>query len=361
MEKDEILSDGPAVSPSGELALGRNLLVAFMPWYGYNYEDAIILSEKMVRDDLFTSIHIEEFDVSAQETELGPEEITADLPNVSEEELKNLGKDGIVRIGAEVQAGDILVGKITPKGETELTPEEKLLRVIFGEKARDVANTSLVVPPGISGVVQSVHKYIPSEKISDTDVEQQLKEIEKECSEKKKTIKKIITENIKEILEKQKLPTRKLTQSFESWENVYKSLEDTKTKHLVGLLIETGKQEAEKLEKERKNRETKARKGAELEPNVICKIVVEIALKKKVSVGDKMSGRHGNKGVVSVILPEQDMPFLDDGTPVDIVLNPLGVPSRMNVGQILETHLGWAMRTLGYAARNAGFRVHQRT
>ncbi|MCL5674294.1 MAG: DNA-directed RNA polymerase subunit beta' [Candidatus Omnitrophica bacterium] len=348
IEKEQLLTDGPAVSRTGELALGRNLIVAFMPWNGYNYEDAIILNEKLVRDDLFTSIHIEEFELTAQETELGPEEITADIPNVAESDLRNLEKDGIIRIGAEVKTGDILVGKITPKGETELTPEEKLLRVIFGEKARDVVNTSLVVPSGVSGTVVNVHKYIPSEKISEEKIQVSIKEIENESAGKKKIVKKIITQNIKSLLEKKNRTARDLTQNPETWERIHKSLPDDSIKEQIGTLIKIGRDELLKIDKERKNKETKIKKGAELELNVICKIVVDIAIKKKVSVGDKMSGRHGNKGVVSVILPEQDMPFLADGNPVDIILNPLGVPSRMNVGQILETHLGWAMKSLGY-------------
>ncbi|MCL5408588.1 MAG: DNA-directed RNA polymerase subunit beta, partial [Candidatus Omnitrophica bacterium] len=348
VEKDQFLTDGPAVSKTGELALGRNLLVAFMPWNGYNYEDAIILNERLVKDDLFTSIHIEEFEISAQETELGPEEITADIPNVSESDLRNLNKDGIIRIGAEVKTGDILVGKITPKGETELTPEEKLLRVIFGEKSRDVINTSLVVPSGVTGTVVNVHKYVPSEKIPKEEIQNNIKKIEKECSEKRNIVKKIITQNIKNILEKNKLSTKKLTHNPDTWDYIYKSISDAKIKEIIGHLIKIGKNELSKILQDKKNKEFKIKKGTELKSNVICKIVVDIAIKKKVSVGDKMSGRHGNKGVVSVILPEQDMPFLSDGTPVDVVLNPLGVPSRMNVGQVLETHLGWAMKSLGY-------------
>ncbi|MCM8759415.1 MAG: DNA-directed RNA polymerase subunit beta, partial [Candidatus Omnitrophica bacterium] len=355
VKRGQIISDGPAVSPEGELALGRNLLVAFMPWRGYNFEDAIVLSEKLVKEDTFTSIHIEKFEVIAQETERGPEEITADLPNVSEDELKNLDKNGIIRIGAEVKPGDILVGKITPKGEAELTPEEKLLRVIFGEKARDVANTSLVVPPGVYGVVINVKTQYPSDRIPQSQVQQQLKKIEKELKEKRNIVKKIIVDKIKEVLSRNKISYTRLTSNPDTWEKIVRSIDKPDIRSEVEKIVNIGKEELEKLEREAKNEENKVRKGSELEPNVICKVTVEIATKKKIAVGDKMSGRHGNKGVISVILPEEDMPFLEDGTPVDIVLNPLGVPSRMNIGQILETHLGWALKTLGYSMETPVF------
>ncbi len=355
VKKGQIISDGPAVSPEGDLALGKNLLVAFMPWQGYNFEDAIILSERLVKEDTFTSIHIEKFDVTAQETERGQEEITADLPNVSEEELRNLGKDGIVRIGAEVKPGDILVGKITPKGEVELTPEEKLLRVIFGEKARDVANTSLIVPPGIYGVVINVKVYWPSEKIDENKVREGIKKIESELKKKKNIVRRIITERIKSVLVRHGISTAMLGSSVEGWDRITSSIDKEEVKKEVSKIVEIGKEEIEKLEREAKNEEIKIRRGSELEPGVLCKVSVEIATKKKVAVGDKMSGRHGNKGVISVVLPEEDMPFLEDGTPVDIVLNPLGVPSRMNIGQILETHLGWALKTLGYSMETPVF------
>ncbi|MCX7705915.1 MAG: DNA-directed RNA polymerase subunit beta' [bacterium] len=355
VKEGQIISDGPAVSPEGDLALGRNLLVAFMPWRGYNFEDAIILSERLVKEDTFTSIHIEKFEVTAQDTERGPEEITADLPNVSEEELRNLDKNGIIRIGAEVKPGDILVGKITPKGEAELTPEEKLLRVIFGEKARDVANTSLIVPPGVYGVVINVKTYYPSDRIPEQQINEQLEKIEKELKAKKNTVRKIITDKIKDILSYHKISSTRLTSNPESWERVVRSIDKDDIRSEVKRIVDIGKEELERLEREAKNEEIKIRKGSELEPNVICKVSVEIATKKKVAVGDKMSGRHGNKGVISIILPEEDMPFLEDGTPVDIILNPLGVPSRMNIGQVLETHLGWALRTLGYSIETPVF------
>jgi len=355
VKKGQIISDGPAVSPEGYLALGKNLLVAFMPWRGYNFEDAIVLSERLVKEDTFTSIHIERFEVIAQETERGPEEITADLPNVSEEELRNLDENGIIRIGAEVKPGDILVGKITPKGESELTPEEKLLRVIFGEKARDVANTSLTVPPGVYGVVVNVKTYYPTERISEDQVKKQVSEIEKELKNKKAIVCKIIKEQIKEILIRNKISATRLTTNPDSWDRIVNSIDNEDIKNQVKKIVDIGKSELEKLEQDANNEKIKIRRGSELEPNVICKVSVEIAIKKKVAVGDKMSGRHGNKGVISVILPEEDMPFLEDGTPVDIVLNPLGVPSRMNIGQILETHLGWALRTLGCSAETPVF------
>jgi len=355
VKKGQIISDGPAVSPEGDLALGRNLLVAFMPWQGYNFEDAIILSEKLVKEDTFTSIHIEKFEVTAQETERGPEEITSDLPNASEEELRNLDKNGIIRVGAEVKPGDIFVGKITPKGEAELTPEEKLLRVIFGEKARDVANTSLIVPPGVSGVVINVKTYYPADKIPEESIKVQIEKIEKDLAEKKKIVRTIITGRIKDTLSARRIPSTRLTTSIESWDRIVRSIDNNSVKEEIKKIVEIGITELEKLEKEASNEKIKVRRGSELEPNVICKVLVEIATKKKVAIGDKMSGRHGNKGVISVVLPEEDMPFLEDGTPVDIVLNPLGVPSRMNIGQILETHLGWALKTLGYSAETPVF------
>ncbi|MCM8766636.1 MAG: DNA-directed RNA polymerase subunit beta' [Candidatus Omnitrophica bacterium] len=347
VEKGDILTDGFAISKTGELSLGRNLLVAFMPWHGYNYEDAILISERLVKDDVFTSIHIKEFEVEARETELGPEEITADLPNVPEEQLVNLDKDGIVKIGTEVEPDDILVGKITPRGESELTPEEKLLRVIFGEKSKNVLNTSERVPPGVKGVVINVRKYKRRENVSEQEIEKEVKQALQTYKKKEKIVKEIITNQIKEFLEKKKIKL-KVTSGVSGWERLVNKVPDDIREDLIKI-IEIGKRELEKIELEAREEEIKIRKGYELDPDVIMKVVVEIAIKKKIAVGDKMSGRHGNKGVIAKILPEEDMPFLSDGTPVDIVLNPLGVPSRMNVGQILETHLGWALKTLGYS------------
>jgi len=347
VEEGQVLTDGFAISKTGELSLGKNVLVAFMPWHGYNYEDAILISERLVKDDVFTSIHIKEFEVEARDTELGPEEITADLPNVPEEELANLDEEGIVKIGTEVEPDDILVGKITPRGESELTPEEKLLRVIFGEKSKNVLNTSERVPPGVKGVVINVRKYKRREDVSEEEIEKEVKQMLKSFKEKEKIVKDIITEEIKKFLKSKNIKT-KVTSGISGWEKLINKVPDDVKKELQKI-IDIGKSELEKIEIQAREEELKIRKGYELDPDVRMKVVVEIATKKKIAVGDKMSGRHGNKGVVGKILPEEDMPFLEDGTPVDIVLNPLGVPSRMNIGQILETHLGWALKALGYS------------
>ncbi len=307
--KGDIIADGPSTE-LGELALGRNVLVAFMPWNGYNFEDSILLSERIVKDDVFSSIHIEEFEVMARDTKLGPEEITRDIPNVSEEALKNLDEAGIVYIGAEVRAGDILVGKITPKGESPMTPEEKLLRAIFGEKASDVRDTSLRVPPGVQGTVVEVRVF----NRHGVEKDERALAIEREEIERL----------AKDRDDEQAILDR----------NVYGRL---------GEMLEgkTGEQRfLDKVEK--------LQRGDELPPGVMKMVKVFVAVKRKIQPGDKMAGRHGNKGVVSKIVPAEDMPFLGDGQPVDIVLNPLGVPSRMNVGQILETHLGWACAGLGH-------------
>ncbi len=344
--KGQIISDGPAVSRSGELSLGRNLLVAFMPWHGYNYEDAILLSERLVKEDFFTSIHIKEFEVQVRETELGPEEITSDLPDTPEERRKNLDKEGIVIIGSEVEPDDILVGKVTPRGESELTPEEKLLRVIFGEKAKDVQNTSLKVPPGTKGTVINVRKYTRRENMSEDEINKDLKELRARYLAKGKAIKKVITEELKKFSSAHNIKY-KILPNPEGWKKFLNKISE-KYRPDVQKIITLGESELERHNKELHNKVLKIKKGPELDPDVICKIVVEVAVKKKVEVGDKMSGRHGNKGVVSKIVPEEDMPFLKDGTPVDIVLNPLGVPSRMNIGQVLETHLGMALKALGY-------------
>ncbi|MCM8807549.1 MAG: DNA-directed RNA polymerase subunit beta' [Candidatus Omnitrophica bacterium] len=347
VEEGQILTDGPAVSRDGELSLGRNLLVAFMPWHGYNYEDAILISERLVKDDVFTSIHIKEFEVEARDTELGPEEITADIPNVPEEQLANLDEEGIVKIGTEVEPDDILVGKITPRGEAELTPEEKLLRVIFGEKSKNVLNTSEKVPPGIKGVVINVRKYKRREDMSEEEIKKEIEKVQKNFKNKEKIVREIITAEIKKLLEVYKI-NLKVTSTVSGWKKLINKVPDEVREKLMKI-IEIGEKEIEKIETQLQEEEAKIKKGVELEPDVRMKVVVEVAIKKKIAVGDKMSGRHGNKGVIAKILPEEDMPFLEDGTPVDIVLNPLGVPSRMNVGQILETHLGWALKTLGYS------------
>jgi DNA-directed RNA polymerase subunit beta len=367
----DVIADGPATD-QGELALGRNVLVAFMPWGGYNFEDAILVSERLVKDDRFTSIHIEEFEVQARDTKLGKEEVTRDIPNVSEEALKDLDDSGIVRIGAKVKAGDILVGKITPKGETQLTPEEKLLRAIFGEKAGDVRDTSLTVPPGIEGTVVDVKvfsrrgvdkderaKSIEEEEIGrlEKDYQDEIAMVEMERDQKLKNLL-VSKTSVNELFD----PTSKTTrvtrkgdrierpdlENF-SWNELkkVKVKEDEGLTQMVKKIEELAEEQISIYDSMLEERIGRLRRGDDLPPGVIKMVKVYVAVKRKLSVGDKMAGRHGNKGVVSKILPEEDMPFLPDGTPVEIVLNPLGVPSRMNVGQILETHLGWAARALG--------------
>ncbi|MGQ9687824.1 MAG: DNA-directed RNA polymerase subunit beta [Desulfobaccales bacterium] len=369
VEKGQVIADGPATE-MGQLALGKNVMVAFMPWGGYNFEDSILVSERLVKDDVFTSIHIEEFEVMARDTKLGKEEITRDIPNVGEEALKDLDDSGIIRIGAEVRPGDILVGKITPKGETQLTPEEKLLRAIFGEKAGDVKDTSLKVPPGIEGVVidarvfsrKGVEKDDRSRSIEDEAVAKLQKDQADEItiitqSFKQKlaelVVGKELAENIEDerqgiiILEKgQPVPADLVKrQPLEFWRHV--SFVEAGLEDQVDRLLESYQDQLELVNMVFEAKLSRVRKVDELPPGVIKKVKVFVAMKRKLAVGDKMAGRHGNKGVVSRIMPEEDMPYFEDGTPVDIVLNPLGVPSRMNVGQVMETHLGWASHALG--------------
>jgi len=370
VEAGDIIADGPATE-MGELALGRNVLVAFMPWGGYNFEDSILVSEKLIQEDTFTSIHIEEFEVLARDTKLGKEEITRDIPNVGEDMLINLDESGIVRIGAEVKAGDILVGKITPKGETQLSPEEKLLRAIFGEKARDVQDTSLRVPTGVEGTVISVNIF--SRKGADKD--ERTRSIEDE--ERARLLKdqedqiRILRESVNKRLKKM-LVGKVVAKKYEDEKKkkvifpknhviTEDDVDNLPIAKWINVPIVHGEDLPEKIEriKETLDEEInvlkvifekkieKLKQGDELPPGVIKMVKVSLAVKRKLSVGDKMAGRHGNKGVLSRILPVEDMPYLADGTPVDIVLNPLGVPSRMNVGQILETHLGWAAKGLG--------------
>ena len=367
----DVIADGPATD-QGELALGRNVLVAFMPWGGYNFEDAILVSERLVKDDRFTSIHIEEFEVQARDTKLGKEEVTRDIPNVSEEALKDLDDSGIVRIGAKVKAGDILVGKITPKGETQLTPEEKLLRAIFGEKAGDVRDTSLTVPPGIEGTVVDVKvfsrrgvdkderaKSIEEEEIGrlEKDYQDEIAMVEMERDQKlknllvgKTSLNELFdpTNKVRRVTKKSDRIERPDLDNF-SWNELkkVKVKEDEGLAQMVKKIEELAEEQISIYDSMLEERIGRLRRGDDLPPGVIKMVKVYVAVKRKLSVGDKMAGRHGNKGVVSKILPEEDMPFLPDGTPVEIVLNPLGVPSRMNVGQILETHLGWAARALG--------------
>jgi DNA-directed RNA polymerase subunit beta len=329
IKKGQVVADGPATR-QGELALGKNVLVAFMPWNGYNYEDAIILSESLVYNDVFTSVHIEEFELEARDTKLGKEEITRDIPNVGEEALKDLDEGGIVRIGADVAPGDILVGKVTPKGETELTPEEKLLRAIFGEKAGDVRDASLKTPPGVEGKVIDVRVFArhDREELSKKQENELVKQIEKKYDKLIEAIEKSTAESVKAVEKEGKGGKDEVRLSCDR----IKAIAEDRKSDLLN---------------EKEKEITKIRKGDELPPGVIKLVKVYIAKKRKISVGDKMAGRHGNKGVVSKIVPVEDLPYLSDGTPVDIVLNPLGVPSRMNVGQILETQLGYAARALG--------------
>ncbi|HSL83773.1 MAG TPA: DNA-directed RNA polymerase subunit beta, partial [Thermoanaerobaculia bacterium] len=368
VRKGDVLADGPSTD-RGELALGRNVLVAFMPWRGYNFEDAILVSEKLVRDDYFTSIHIEEFEIEARDTKLGPEEITRDIPNVSEGALKDLDESGIVRIGANVKSGDILVGKVTPKGETQLTPEEKLLRAIFGEKAGDVRDASLKVPPGIDGTVvdvkifsrKGVEKDIRAKEIEESEIARLEKNIKDETrilhEERNKKIRdsllgQKVTAEVKardgeSLLKKGEKVSTAALERLTRAEILRLPIEDGKLLDAVEAVYRKTDSQVEVLHQVNQERIALLQKGDELPPGVIKLVKVYVAMKRKLQVGDKMAGRHGNKGVISRILPEEDMPYLPDGTPVEIVLNPLGVPSRMNVGQILETHLGWAGKVLG--------------
>jgi len=370
VKKNQVIADGPATH-HGELALGQNVLVAFMPWGGYNFEDAVLISERLVKDDRFTSIHIEEFEIEARDTKLGKEEITRDIPNVGEEALKDLDESGIIRIGAEVRPGDILVGKVTPKGETVLTPEERLLRAIFGEKAEDVRDASLYVPPGIQGTVvgvkvfsrKGVDKDERAKSIEDEEVARLQKDFDDEIAiigkERDRRIRELCTGRIvgkdvkvkgsrKVLVPKRKKLTEELLGTFavEELQEIGKALDEA-TAQRVERIVTGADNQIHVLQTLLDNRIARLRKGDELAPGVFKMVKVYVAMKRKLAVGDKMAGRHGNKGVISKILPEEDMPYLPDGTPVEVVLNPLGVPSRMNVGQILETHLGWAAQALG--------------
>ncbi len=379
VDAGDIIADGSGTK-DGELALGKNILVAFMPWRGYNFEDAILISEKVVSEDRYTSVHIEEFEVEARDTRLGNEEITRDIPNVGDEALRNLDDSGIVRIGAEVEPGDILVGKVTPKSETELSPEEKLLRAIFGEKAGDVRDSSLIASPGVDGIVVDVRVFSRKEARSKTKEERtsenrEIKEIEKQFAGQIDKIKEEKSRKLHKLLVGKKLSASILDQ--ESGRAVIAQGRTVRVKDL-GKIVEKGDldnikindpvqeqelgrimrlldSQIEELTFELEREIDRVKRGDELPPGVLKKVKVYIASKKKISVGDKMAGRHGNKGVVAKVLPEEDMPFLEDGTPVEIVLNPLGVPSRMNVGQILETHLGWAAKILGFYAASPVF------
>jgi DNA-directed RNA polymerase subunit beta len=369
--KGQVIADGPCTD-FGELALGRNVLVAFMPWRGYNFEDAILVSEKMVKEDYYTSVHIEEFELEARDTKLGPEEVTRDIPNVSESTLRNLDEAGVIRIGAGIKQGDIIVGKVTPKGETQLTPEEKLLRAIFGEKAGDVRDASLYGPPGIEGIVVDVKIFSRKGQEKDERAKaieaNQIAKLEKNLSDE---IRILTDERLKRLdgllggkevqadLHDERTNKRLLTKdaildrdtieriSTRNLKRIKYADKDPRVNEQIDEIEEMTSRQIDVLKKIVNEKKEKLTKGDELPPGVIKLVKVYIAMKRKLSVGDKMAGRHGNKGVIARILPEEDMPYLEDGTPVEIVLNPLGVPSRMNVGQILETHLGWAGFELG--------------
>jgi len=359
--KGDIIADGPSTD-LGELALGRNVLVAFMPWNGYNFEDSILISERIVRDDVYTSIHLEEFDIAARDTKLGPEEITRDIPNVGEEALRNLDEAGIVAVGAEVKAGDILVGKVTPKGESPMTPEEKLLRAIFGEKASDVRDTSLRVPPGDAGTVVEVRVFnrhgIDKDQRALQIEREQIEQLQEDKEDEQSILERNTYKRLRDVLIGKDaaagpsgFKTGKVTEAaladiseLSMWEIALKS---EKAQAGVDSLRASFDESIRELEARFNDKVDKVQQGDDLPPGVMKVVKVFLAVKRKLQPGDKMAGRHGNKGVISKINPIEDMPFLADGTPVDIVLNPLGVPSRMNVGQILETHLGWAAAGLG--------------
>jgi DNA-directed RNA polymerase subunit beta len=370
VKKGQIIADGPA-SELGELALGQNVMVAFMSWGGYNFEDSMLISERVVKEDIYTSIHIEEFEVVSRDTKLGKEEITRDIPNVGEDALKNLDESGIIRIGAEVNPGDILAGKITPKGETQLSPEEKLLRAIFGDKAGDVRDTSLRIPPGVQGIVidakvfsrRGVEKDQRSLNIEAEEMLQYKKDLQDELD----VIGRNVRDKLRELLVGKRLKTdmydkgtgdilirenKTIKQDdidripIETWAGIDLKGSMDLIENLESI-IDNYSAKVAHLTKIFEDRVERLSLGDELAPGVIKMVKVYVAVKRKLSVGDKMAGRHGNKGVLSRILPVEDMPYFADGTPVDIILNPLGVPSRMNVGQVLETHLGWASRELG--------------
>ena len=368
VKKGDIIADGPSTE-LGELALGRNVLVAFMPWNGYNFEDSILLSERIVKDDVFTSIHIEEFEVMARDTKLGPEEITRDIPNVSEEALKNLDEAGIVYIGAEVRAGDILCGKITPKGESPMTPEEKLLRAIFGEKASDVRDTSLRVPPGVQGTVVEVRVFnrhgVDKDERALAIEREEIERLAKDRDDEQAILDRNVYGRLSELLEgrqgiagpkgfkKDSKITRAVLEEYPRAQWWQFASPNDKLMAEIEAIRKQYDESKKGLEQRFLDKVEKLQRGDELPPGVMKMVKVFVAVKRKIQPGDKMAGRHGNKGVVSRIVPIEDMPFLDDGTHVDIVLNPLGVPSRMNVGQILETHLGWACAGLGLKIGNA--------
>ena len=365
--KNQVIADGPATD-LGELALGRNVLAAFMPWNGYNFEDSILISEKVVQDDVFTSIHVEEFEVMSRDTKLGPEEITRDIPNASEEMLINLDETGIVYVGAEVSSGDILVGKVTPKGESPMTPEEKLLRAIFGEKAADVKDTSLRVPPGVKGTIVEIRVFsrrgIEKDERAISIENHQIEVIARDRDDELKILEKSFGNHLRELLINQNFIsgidylTKNTSIKYEQIENLNLAdllkinISDDKKTNQIETLVKNYENQLGNINQKFENKIDKIQSGDELLPGVLKLIKVFVSVKRKLQPGDKMAGRHGNKGVISKICPVEDMPYLEDGTPVDIVLNPLGVPSRMNIGQILETHLGWASASLGRQVNN---------
>ena len=364
----DVIADGPSTE-MGELALGRNVVVALMPWGGYNFEDSILISERVVKEDIYTSIHIEEFECVSRDTKLGPEEITRDIPNVGDEALTNLDESGIIRIGAEVKPGDILVGKITPKGETQLSPEEKLLRAIFGEKAGEVRDTSLRVPPGVEGTIINVRifsrKGLGKDERSKAIEDEEITRLRKDQHDEVRILQEGALKRLKKLLAGRRLAVRLSDDGRKILLNKGKELTEEDLDQLpmsywgdirvdnesvegeLNRIVESTTEQVSLIKDLFEDKIDKLRGGDELPPGVIKMVKVFVAIKRKLQVGDKMAGRHGNKGVISRILPEEDMPYLEDGTPVDVVLNPLGVPSRMNVGQILEAHLGWAARSLG--------------
>jgi DNA-directed RNA polymerase subunit beta len=360
--RGDVLADGPSTD-LGDLALGQNLLVAFMPWNGYNFEDSILISERVVQEDRFTTIHIEELTCVARDTKLGPEEITADIPNVGESALAKLDEAGIAFIGAEVKAGDILVGKVTPKGETQLTPEEKLLRAIFGEKASDVKDTSLRVPPGMDGTVIDVRVFtrdgVEKDSRARSIEKSEIEKVRKDLADQQRILEEDLFSRVQSLLigkpaaggPRKLKPGSKVTAEYladiprEHWLEV--RLEDEQANEALELTAERMRAQRKEFERRLEEKRSKITAGDDLAPGVLKMVKVYLAVKRRVQPGDKMAGRHGNKGVISTIVPVEDMPFMADGTPVDIVLNPLGVPSRMNIGQILETHLGWAAKGLG--------------
>ena len=373
VQAGQVIADGPATD-RGEMALGVNVRVAFMPWGGYNFEDSILISERVVKDDYFTSIHIEEFECIARDTKLGKEDITRDIPNVGEEALGDLDEAGIVRIGAEVKQDDIMVGKITPKGETQLSPEERLLRAIFGEKAGDVRDTSLRVPPGVTGTVIGAQVFqrrgVEKDERARVLEEQDIDALRKDQEDEIRIIRTSAFSKIRELMVGKRSATRvsderrgvdwlgggdEVTAQIlneipeRRWREI--QVDDSRAQEQIERVFENVEGQASVIRAVFDEKIARIKKGDELPPGVFKMVKIYIAIKRKLSVGDKMAGRHGNKGVISRILPEQDMPYLSDGTPVDIVLNPLGVPSRMNIGQVFETHLGWAAQGLGHAVR----------